>query len=75
MFRRKYLPEDMDRSATPSHAAMTLCCAIVEDAEDARQFTLYRRDAIDPHCVVPSAPGAIRHGSALLPSELTSLVA
>ena len=74
MFRRKYPGEDLDQSAMSSHNAMSLCRAIVEDAEDARQFGLPRRGPMDLQCVVSFVPTEIRHGSTPLPSELTSLL-
>ena len=74
MFRRDYLPEDMD-DFTATHGSSALCRAIVEDTEDARQFSWQPRGALDLHSVMPCAPMEIRHGSMPLPSELTSLVA
>ena len=75
MFQRKYPSEDLDHSAKSSRNAMSLCRAIVEDAEDARQFGLDRRGAMDLHSVVPVTPLELRYGSAPLSSELTSLMA
>jgi hypothetical protein len=75
MFRRKQPAETLDHNARSSHRAMDLCCAIMEDAEDARRFALHRPGAMDLHNVVPFASSEIRHGSTPLPSELTSLVA
>ena len=75
MFRGKYPGEELDYSALSSRNAMSLCSAIVEDTEDARQFGFHRRGVLDLQCVVPSASMEIRHGSVPLPSELTSLLA
>jgi len=67
-------PGEQMKGHSVSASVMDLCRAIFEDAEDARQFGLPRRDALDLHSVLPTGPVAIRHGAGPLPSELTSFI-
>ncbi len=74
MHRHNFLMDEMSETAGMSRSALALCCAIIEDAEVAREFEIEPRGAVEYLRVVmlgPAHPGE----SAPLPRELTSLIA
>ena len=75
MHRHNFLMEEMGESATISRSALALCCAIIEDAEVAREFEIEPRGAVDLLRAVMLGPAHVPRDFAPTPRELTSLVA
>ena len=70
-----FLVEAMGEPEGMSRSAIALCCAIIEDAEVAREFELEPRGAVELlRAVMPGAGRAYRE-AALSPHDLTSLIA
>lgn len=74
MHRHNFLMEEMGDSAGVSRSALALCCAIIEDAEVAREFEIEPRGAAEYLRVVMLNPTHLPGQSAPLPRELTSLI-
>jgi hypothetical protein len=75
MHGRNFLMEEMGEPDGMSRSAIALCCAIIEDAEVAREFEIEPRGAVDLLRVVMLAPARLPHEAAPMPKELTSLIA
>ena len=75
MHRHNYLMEEMGDSTRMSRSALALCCAIIEDAEVAREFEIEPRGAVEYLRVVMLGRTRLPGESAPLPRELTSLIA
>jgi hypothetical protein len=58
-----------------SKGAIALCCAIMEDAEVAREFEMEARGAAELLRTVMFTPMYANHELSPLPRELTSLIA
>ena len=74
MHRNRYLHEELGEPAGMSKSAIALCCAIMEDAEVAREFEMEPRGAAELLRTVFS-PTYASHELSPLPRELTSLIA
>jgi hypothetical protein len=70
-----YLMDEMSERAGMSRSAFALCCAIVEDAEVAREFEVEPRNAMEMFCVAMLRPAMPQGESKLTPRELTNLIA
>jgi hypothetical protein len=70
-----YLMDEMSERAGISHGAYALCCAIIEDAEIAREFEVEPRSAMEMFCVAMLRPVMPHRESKLTPRELTNLIA
>jgi len=70
---RNSLTQETNTRRGRSPGALALCRAIIEDAEDARHFSMRQRSALELHSVLPFGPAEIRHGSVFSQSELTNL--
>jgi hypothetical protein len=75
MHRHNFLMDEMSETAGMSRSALALCCAIIEDAEVAREFEIEPRGAVDLLRAVMLGPPHLPYDSAPTPRELTSLVA
>jgi hypothetical protein len=75
MHRHNFLMDELGESAGVSRGAFALCCAIIEDAEVAREFEIEPRGAVELLRAVMLGPPHVPCDSAPLPRELTSLVA
>lgn len=75
MHRHNFLMEEMGETASMSRSALALCCAIIEDAEVAREFEIEPRGAVEMLRAVMLFPAYLPCNSAPSPRELTSLVA
>ena len=75
MHRQQFLMEAMGEPEGMSESAIALCCAIIEDAEVAREFELEPRGAVELLRAFMPAPGYAYREAALSPHELTSLIA
>jgi len=75
MHRNKYLMEELGEPKGMSRSAIALCCAIIEDAEVAREFEIEPRGAVELLRTVMSCPAYASHELSPLPRELTSLIA
>ena len=73
MHRNRYLMEELGEPAGMSRGAMALCCAIMEDAEVAREFEMEPRGAAE--LLRMFTPTYASHELSPLPRELTSLIA
>jgi hypothetical protein len=73
MHRHNFLMDEMSETTGMSRSALALCCAIIEDAEVAREFEIEPRGAAEFLRVVMLGP-THRCESAPLPRELTSLI-
>ena len=74
MHRNRYLMEELREPAGMSKSAIALCCAIMEDAEVAREFEMEPRGAAELLRTM-FLPTYASHELSPLPSELTSLMA
>ena len=75
MHRQKFLAEALGEPDGMSQSAIALCCAIIEDAEVAREFELEPHGAVELlRAFMPGTAYAYRE-AALSPHELTSLIA
>ncbi len=74
MHPHNFLMDEMSETAGMSRSALALCCAIIEDAEVAREFEIEPRGAVEFLRVAMLAPAHPRE-SVPLPRELTSLIA
>lgn len=63
-----------ERSGMP-RSAFALCRAIIEDAEVAREFEVEPRSAMEMFCVAMLKPAMPHHEPAVMPRELTNLIA
>ena len=70
-----FLMDEMSERAGISHGAYALCCAIIEDAEVAREFEIEPRGAAELLRTVMFCPTYASHELSPLPGELTSLIA
>lgn len=75
MFARDFLIEEFDDTAGMSRSAVALCCAIIEDAEVAREFDLEAGSAAAMMRIAMMGPPTYHHSPSPLPRELTSLIA
>ncbi len=76
MHRQKFLLEAMGEPRGMSRSAMALCSAVIEDAEDAREFEFESRNAVTQlYSIMPGAGSFTHRESSLSPRELTSLIA
>ena len=75
MHRHGFLIEEMGEATSMSRSALALCCAIIEDAEVAREFEIEPRGAVDLLRAVMLSPPHLPRDFAPTPRELTSLVA
>ena len=74
MHRNRYLAEELGEPTGMSKSAIALCCAIMEDAEVAREFEMEPRGAAELLRTV-FTPMYANHELSPLPRELTSLIA
>jgi len=74
MHRNRYLMEELSGRGM-SHSSIALCCAIIEDAEVAREFEIEPRGAAELLRTVMFCPTYASHELSPLPGELTSLIA
>jgi hypothetical protein len=72
MHRNRYLADELGEPTGMSSSAIALCCAIMEDAEVAREFEIEPRGAFE---LLRTVEPAYRHEQSPLPRELTSLIA
>ena len=75
MHRNRYLAEELGEPTGMSKSAIALCCAIMEDAEVAREFEMEPRGAAELLRTVMFTPTYAAHALSPLPRELTSLMA
>jgi len=75
MHRNRYLMEELGEPTGMSRSAIALCCAIMEDAEVAREFEIESRGAFDLLRTAMQGPSYRCYEQSPLPRELTSLVA
>ena len=75
MHRNRYLMEEMGEQRGLSQSAIALCCAIIEDAEVAREFEIEPRGAAELLRTVMYTPSFASHELSPLPGELTSRIA
>jgi hypothetical protein len=75
MHWHNFLMEEMGEAASMSRSALALCCAIIEDAEVAREFEIEPRGAMDLLRAVMLGATHVPRDLAPTPRELTSLVA
>ena len=75
MHRNRYLAEELGEPTGMSKSAIALCCAIMEDAEVAREFEMEPRGAAELLRTVMFTPTYAAHELSPLPRELTSLMA
>jgi hypothetical protein len=69
------LPDEIGAlSSSSSPSSMALCCAILEDAQMAREFEMEPHGAIEMLRAVTFGPPQLPAFSAPLPRELTSLI-
>jgi hypothetical protein len=74
MHRNRYLVEEQSERGM-SRSSIALCCAIIEDAEVAREFEIEPRGAAELLRTVMFNPTYAAHELSPLPGELTSLIA
>jgi hypothetical protein len=74
MHRNKYLMEELGEPSGMPQSAIALCCAIMEDAEVAREFEMEPRGAAELLRAAFS-PAYASHELSPLPGELTNLIA
>ena len=72
MHRNRYLMDELGDPAGMSKSAIALCCAIMEDAEVAREFEMEPRGAFE---MLRTAMPHVSRELTPLPRELTSLIA
>jgi hypothetical protein len=75
MHRNSYLMDELGEPAGVSKSAIALCCAIMEDAEVAREFEMEPRGAAELLRTVMFTPRYASHELSPPPSELTNLIA
>jgi hypothetical protein len=75
MHRNRYLAEELGEPTGMSKSAIALCCAIMEDAEVAREFEMEPRGAAELLRTMMFTPRYASHELSPLPHELTSLIA
>ena len=75
MHRNRYLMDELGERKGMSRTAITLCCAIMEDAEIAREFEIEPRGAAELLRTVMFTPAYASHELSPLPGELTRLIA
>lgn len=75
MHRNRYLMEELGEPTGMSRSAIALCCAIIEDAEVAREFEFEPRGAAELLRSVMFIPTYASHELSPLPGDLTSLIA
>ncbi len=68
------LMDEMNERAGMSHGAFALCCAIIEDAEIAREFEVEPRSAMEMFSIAMLRPTMPHCESTLTPGELTNLM-
>ena len=68
------LMDETSERAGMSQSAFALCCAIIEDAEIAREFEIEPRGAMEMFCVALMRPSMPHYESTFTPGELTSLM-
>ena len=74
MHRQNFLMDAMGDSNGMSRSARSFCSAIIDDAEDAREFDA--RASVELLGVMPGCAYAFSHReSSMSPAELTSLIA
>ena len=72
---RSFLMDEMNDATGRSQSALALCCAIVEDAEVAREFEVEPGSAMEMFRVAMLRPTMRQRDSSLTPRELTNLIA
>ena len=75
MHRSRYLMDELGEPTGMSKSAIALCCAIMEDAEVAREFEMEPRGAAELLRTVMFTPRYAHHELSPLTHELTSLIA
>jgi len=75
MHRNRYLMDELGERKGMSRNAIALCCAIMEDAEIAREFEIEARGAAELLRTVMFTPTYASHELSPLPGELTRLIA
>ena len=75
MHRNRYLMEELGEPTGMSRSAIALCCAIMEDAEVAREFEIEPRGAEELLRTMMFTPAYTSHELSPLPGELTRLIA
>ena len=75
MHRNRYLTEELGEPTGMSRSAIALCCAIIEDAEVAREFEIEPGGAVELLRSVMFTPSYASRVLAPLPGDLTSLIA
>jgi hypothetical protein len=75
MHRNRYLTEEIGEPTGMSRGARALCCAIMEDAELAREFDNEPRAASEIFRSMMFTPAYAAHELSPLPGDLTSLIA
>jgi hypothetical protein len=75
MHRNRYLTEELGGPTGTSRSAIALCCAIIEDAEVAREFEFAPRGAAELLRTMMFTPNYAAHELSPLPGDLTSLIA
>lgn len=75
MHRHSYLVDEVVERKGMSRSAIALCCAIIEDAEVAREFEIEPHGAAELLRTVMFCPTYATHELSPLPRELTSLIA
>jgi hypothetical protein len=75
MYGRNFLVDEMVESDGMSRSAVALCCAIIEDAEVAREFEMEPRGALELLRAVMHGPSQVTYEHSPSPRDLTSLIA
>jgi hypothetical protein len=75
MYGRNFLMDEMLESDGMSRSAVALCCAIIEDAEVAREFEMEPRGALEMLRAAMLGPSQVPCENGPLPRDLTSLIA
>lgn len=75
MYGRNFMMDEMIERDGMSRSAIALCCAIIEDAEVAREFEMEPRGAVELLRAVMHGPSQVPYEHGPLPRDLTSLLA
>lgn len=75
MYGRNFMMDEMIERDGMSRSAIALCCAIIEDAEVAREFEMEPRSAVELLRAVMHGPSQVPYEHGPLPRDLTNLIA
>ena len=74
MFNGKFLADEKDDLGGRSRRNKALCCAIIEDSENAREFEIEPRAGVSLPGVLTLGTPSLPYNRAPLPRELTNLI-